>query len=880
VGEAAGQRSRASSRTRGRSASPAPLRVPFGARVSAVPGRAVRQRVPGRLRRAATVLLAAGLTLLSGSALAPAAQASAFQVGPATEVSAVPKAAAATAIDASAVNETYPAVVSLDQISPPVPVAGQKITISGTVKNSGNSTIPSLQVDLAVGSTKIGNRFTIASIAQDTTPQPGQDPLELPNSPTQQLGPLVAGATSTTFTLTVDVNDLGLSSGGVYELDVDATTGGANPQPLGVARTFLPYDPSPGSAQPTQVATLWPLVDQPRVQAQVYHSGATGEAGQAVLTEDDSLIQELGPFGRLGQLLSLGSAVTASSLKLSWVIDPDLITTVDAMRSDYQVVSDAQGSVAAATPDCNCTRKGSAAGTAAAKQWMLGLQAALVGLNSSQVISLPYADPDLAALAHHPTESAALVDELSTVGSASVPDLLQVNANESVAWPYEGYTDSQVVSLARSLHDNQIVANSESLPYGVSFTPNAARSLGNGTTAVVADSTIADIFSGDLSTKSAQTMAEQRFLAETLEITDEQPQVQRSILIQPPRSMSASTAGALVTALQEAYAGKWIQPVTYGTVASATPTPGVSSTLAPYPANVRGNELQTLPDVDQIQADLNELQKIITPPDPYRSQFDAAILRSVSTQWRSQPQAGEDYQMNTQAYLTSLLNSVSILAKPNGVTLPGSNSATIPITVENNLPQTLTNLVVRLTSESPNRLAVEGTGILKVTNAGNTKPSYKFQVKAAANGKVKLVAQLFTTVDGTLVPYNDLPDTDASITFEVNVTQVSDGVIAVIAGGGLLVVLAGLRLYWKRRKDAALTPGDSPDGPGGPDSHEGPGGSGGSDGSGGSEARTASGPQGTDGADEADAPPTGADGQAESGQPGSHDPENGIQSPV
>ncbi|QMU79885.1 hypothetical protein GXW83_33490 [Streptacidiphilus sp. PB12-B1b] len=802
---------------------------------------------PGRLRSSVTVLLAAGLTLLGGAGLAPAAEASQLRVGPATAVQGTASAAAApvTARAASSVSQTYPAVVSLTDINPPVPVAGGKISITGTVRNSGSSTINALQVGLAVGSAPLDNRSSIAAVAQETTPQPNQDAPELSGAPTAQLGPLVPGATSTPFTLTVSVDDLGLSSDGVYELDVDATTGGSSPRPLGVSRTFLPYHPST-SAKPTQVATLWPLVDQPRVQAQQYRTGAADLTGQAVLT-DDTLASELGPEGRLGQLQSLGSSSAASAMKLTWVIDPDLISTVNQMRSGYRVVSDPQGSVSAATPDCNCTRKGSEAGVQAAKSWLLGMQQALLGLSPQQIISLPYADPDLATLAHHSPAADTLASQLTDVGDASVPDLLQVTADSSVAWPYQGYTDASVVALARRLHDTQIVTNSSSLPYtGVNFTPNAARSLGDGTTAVVADSTISDIFSGDLTTKSAQTMAEQRFLAETLEITDEQPGLQRSILVQPPRTMSTSTADTLLASLEEA-AGKWIEPESYGTVAAAKPTPNVSSSLAPYSVQVRNSELQTLPDVMAIQDDLAELQKIITPPDPYGSQFDAAILRSVSTQWRGQPQAGEDYQSDTQAYLTGLLDSVSILGKPNGVTLPGSNSATIPITIENNLPQTLTNLVVVLTSKSPNRLAVEGSGRLSVTNAGNTKPGYKFQVKAAANGKVTMEARLYTTVGDTLEPYTG---SDAAITFTVNVTQISGGVIAVIAGGGLLVVLAGLRLYWKRRKDAAQTDG----GPGETD--------------------------GEDGADEPHEPQPGADQGADCGQPGGHDPENGVQSPV
>ncbi|MBC3843348.1 hypothetical protein GXW82_33460 [Streptacidiphilus sp. 4-A2] len=166
-----------------------------------------------------------------------------------------------------------------------------------------------------------------------------------------------------------------------------------------------------------------------------------------------------------------------------------------------------------------------------------------------------------------------------------------------------------------------------------------------------------------------------------------------------------------------------------------------------------------------------------------------------------------------------------------------------------------------------------------MTNSGNSKPSYKFQVKAAANGKVGMEAQLFTLVDGDLVPYNDTAGSGSSITFEVNVTQISGGVIAVIAGGGLLVLLAGLRLYWKRRKDAALAPDGPSDGPAGgsaDDSTDDPSG----DSSGGTSAPETS-EDGTP--DPADQPPTSdAEGEeaADSGQPGGHDPENEVQSPV
>ena len=805
----------------------------------------------GRLRRAAVVLLASSITLMGGSGLAPAAEAAELSIGPATMAPAPAKAVSGTVEQASATNAAYPAVVSLNSITPAVPVPNGTVTITGTVRNSGSSPISSLQVGVAVGSTPLDGRSSIDGVAADTTPQPGTDATELSSPAPVQLGTLAPGATtSAPFTLVIQVNSLNLSTDGVYELDVDAsgTVGSDSSAELGISRTYLPYFTST-SAKPTQVATLWPLVEEPSVQPQRFSNAS--QADQAVLSSD-ALASDLGTDGRLGQLETTGAE--NPSVKLSWVIDPDLVDTVNAMRSHYQVVSSPDGFIGPTTPSCGCTTAGS--GSQAASTWLEGLQGALTGLGPDQVLALPYADPDLASLAHNRSDIAPLSSLLTAASSEGSLDLLQTSADHSVAWPYQGYLDSSVVSLAKKLHDTMLVANSDSLPSPdlTKFTPNAARSLGGGTTAVVADSTISDIFSGNLSTKSAQTMAEQRFLAETLEITEELPNQQRSILIEPPRDMSPSTADTLMSSLVAAQGGKWIKTASFGTVAAATPTPGAGTSPAPYPSSLRSTELPTLPDVIGVQSDLDELTKILTPPNPYQGPFDAAILRSISTQWRDQVQAGTTYQTNTESYLSSLLLSVRIL-QPTGLALPGSNTATVPITVENNLPEAVANLEVRLTSARPYSLKVEGTGIKQVSASGNTKPSFKFQVKAEVNGPVTLTARLYTVVNGVPEPYLD----SEPISFVVNVTQVSAGVIAVIAGGFLLLVLAGLRLYWKRKQDAAAAALPSPD----PDA-DAPG----------QGAETATDPSAdTPGEDGAPAAPVPGPEQ-----PGRHDQENGLQS--
>ena len=79
-------------------------------------------------------------------------------------------------------------------------------------------------------------------------------------------------------------------------------------------------------------------------------------------------------------MLSLGK-----DLDVTWVIDPDLLASVDAMTGSYRV----QSGTAPPSPGKN---------QAVAKQWLAELEKAV---EDKKVVALPFADPDLASLAHH-----------------------------------------------------------------------------------------------------------------------------------------------------------------------------------------------------------------------------------------------------------------------------------------------------------------------------------------------------------------------------------------------------------------------------------------------------------------------------------------------
>lgn len=118
------------------------------------------------------------------------------------------------------------------------------------------------------------------------------------------------------------------------------------------------------------------------------------------------------------------------------------------------------------------------------------------------------------------------------------------------------------------------------------------------------------------------------------------------------------------------------------------------------------------------------------------------------------------------------------------------------MTVQNKLLQGVDHLKLRLTSANKNRLELNGERYteLPVKVGGGHSQSVKFTASANVNGQVPMTAQLYTE-DGT--PYGQ------PMNFTVKVSEITATVMLVIAGGVLLLVLAGVRMYSQRKRVAA-----------------------------------------------------------------------------
>ncbi|MBT2446461.1 hypothetical protein J7F03_05055 [Streptomyces sp. ISL-43] len=703
------------------------------------------------LRRA--VVLLAGTPVLAALVYSPAPEAQAAE--------------AAAAVD-----------VQLDGLAPAAPVKGDTLTISGTVVNNSREKITDAHVGLRVGPA-LGDRSSIDEVAERGVFQAGVDPAEVGAEFTVKIDSLPSKIAQT-FTLKVPVDKLGLDKDGVYQLGVSLsgeTESRQYERVLGIQRTFLPWQPE-AAAKRSQLSYVWPLISTTHLTAE------TGsDEVQTPVFLDDSLAEELRPGGRLEQMVALGK-----DLPITWVIDPDLLYTVDAMTKGYRIRT-ADG------------RTVQGKNKAVAEQWLSTLESAVQG---KKVVALPFADPDIASLAHRGKDVSGTLGQLRPAtdkAKQAVETVLHVPATTDFSWPVDGAIDPSIVNVATSAGAHNVLTRSDSLQEtgALGYTPTAARPIGAGTTAVVADAELSTAFQGDMLNAGNSALAIQRFLAHTLALNLQKTDSQRSFVVTPQRMPTASQAQTMAAAIRGLLPGRWTQPAELEAAAAATPDPRAATQVpgaGQYPEALSKQELPVaaFEKIRGTENTLDHFKVILTAPDRVEIPFGNTTNREMSASWRGRPEPALEYRDQVQKYLIGLTEKVKVIPKSDA-TLSG-HSATIPVSVQNSLVQDTHNLVLRVRSANPTRLMIGDSGEdqQEVAVQGGHSQTVKFTANATASGPVEVTAQLFT-IDG--VPYGKARK------FTVEATEVTPTVMLVIAGGVLLLVLAGIKMYASRKRVAA-----------------------------------------------------------------------------
>jgi hypothetical protein len=511
---------------------------------------------------------------------------------------------------------------------------------------------------------------------------------------------------------------------------------------------------------------------------------------------DHDLGELLAPAGRLGRLLDSARsaqlrvcepAVTAPGaspplpsrcdpVQVTFAVDPELIDAAQVLSSS----NDAKASVAAS--------------------WLESLRAA--GLDG-RVVALPYADPDVSALAR----SARTKDDIANASRLAVEvvqQVLRTSPVTSVAWPPPGpitpaAADALALGNARAFVLDPSVYDEDTAP--LNPTPSAHALFTTSATGAELQSLVID---PDLSTLLTQSspygnrVAEQRFLAETAMVAATKPSLSRTLVLAPPRR--ATVPGAATEELRDLGRVPWLCPVMLADVAARTETCPRESGPPAEPLDrgeVRSDSSDELgagylAAVARDRDRATQLTDAVLSAAPafgssvatLKGRLRRAVARAESSAGRDDPSIA----LRTSADLHSEVERLSgQVVVRGGRSLLTSTKGRLSVSVENTLTMPV-QLRVRFTSKTATLTNAE-TGLVTVQPGHAVQASV--QAKAQRSGQFVVFARLIDR-DGRAFG----PETEII----VRSTRFSRAALAVtFAAFGVLLVAAAVRIVLRLR---------------------------------------------------------------------------------
>ena len=339
---------------------------------------------------------------------------------------------------AAAPGDPLPVTVTLETLDPRDVRPDSALRVTAVLRNTGPDPTGPLTLRLRRGAV-LDTRGELQ--AADTTPPPTGSAAGAP----AQLDAGLAPGQARRVTYQTTVAELGLSRLGVYPvaLTVQSAEDG---EELGRLQTQLPYFPPGIDTTGTRVALVWPLLDRPhRLTGGGEDRGAAGERPPA-LFDDDGLADAVRDGGRLDRLLDVAEQV-AGSVRLTLLVDPETIEELDRMTAGYRVGASAARSVPGR-------------GAQAAAGWLGRLRQVAP---KHLLVAVPYADPDVVALARGGNSKLARVAQPDIDATARV---LGVVPTTDVAWPPDGLLTDPALDEVVAQGAGVVVLDPAALPGG------------------------------------------------------------------------------------------------------------------------------------------------------------------------------------------------------------------------------------------------------------------------------------------------------------------------------------------------------------------------------------------------------------------------------
>lgn len=671
--------------------------------------------------------------------------------------------------------------VDLVAIGPDVLAPGGTLAVTVVVRNEGTEPLVAPLVRLKLAPRLLGSRAAVADWATaDGDDFSGSLVAEVPLP-----GGIGPGA-HVTVPLTVPADDLplpGAASGwgprgiAVAVLDSDFVQ-------VALTRTHVVWFPGRSFDEPVRTSVLVPL------------TGGAPDVSTGLVPAED--LEELTADG--GRLTAVLTAASAPGV--TWAIDPALLASAAAAEP---AATDPVGTPIpdpASAPTDQPTDQPAGQPEPGPAAWLERLRTAAT---DREVVALPYADPDVTALAHAGQgQLHGLAEEL---GRDAVQELLGESARTDVAWPASGTVDPETRQVLSGDGRSAVVLSQGAQPLAeaLDFTPTARSSLTAGGEAVagllvdtVLSTTLAEAGQGFGGARTPQSTADdllavQRLLAETAAITMERPSVERHVLVTAPREWDpgAQTGARALAALT---AVPWVQSAELGALVDA-PVPDVERDALTFGPSDAAGELPAdgLRTVGAALESTRQMAAVLTQPEDVLATAERSAVAATSVAWR-RDLAGWAAQVQAFADAAdALVGGVEVVQGSDINVL--SARADLPLTVVNSLEQDV-QVEVELNPSSARLVAEEA---VPVTITADSQERVSVPVRAIASGDTEVAVQL-RTPDG-----EDLGE-PVLITVRVRADWENRGTLGLAMVAALVLVVGLVRTIRRGRRTAAMPP--------------------------------------------------------------------------
>ncbi|HRW19694.1 MAG TPA: DUF6049 family protein [Dermatophilaceae bacterium] len=491
-------------------------------------------------------------------------------------------------------------------------------------------------------------------------------------------------------------------------------------------------------------------------------------APDPALTSDDDAAREAawqaetGPTGRLTTLVST-LTTDGGSAPVSYAVDPAVLGPTGRTPA-----------AAAADPATQARAPLARALSSAAGR-------------RDELLALPYADPDLAAIAS--SAGSAVVTDLVR-RSAALGTGLSVPTLNGVAWPVDealptGREEALRAAYAGGLR--AVLTSADAVTGPTVLTTGALALAPGGTTVLRADDRLGELLAGGAVSAAGQGPGAltQLVIAHTAALYGERPAVARSVLVTLPRTPGVVTDPAVVAAYQRAVAAApWLAPTTVGGLLAGPsgdlpplPQPPPAPTDQPPPTPVSG---LTVGAVVADTAVLRGLSSSLVDPAIVARPLELAD-HLLATRWRGAAAAQAIVSGQLRAQVAELSNGLRITPQTTNFL---ADEGLLQVTVVNDLPVAVSGVRVVLAPTNPRLQVVEQPPTVSV--GARSRANVSIRLVAVTQGLVPINASLRAADGSTLGPPSQI------------IVRANPPGVWLYVGGGVL--LGGILLLGAVRK--------------------------------------------------------------------------------